>query len=123
MIPTFMGDAIFQRRESIRSREAPKPAAPQTALTAPRGIVPTEPSSLHDDRVSGRTRRTRRFWRFEGERRSRRHGGEVKAQWRLRKRGQTQRWKSQHLLGRSTNQPLAWASAMAWWIECTLRIT
>jgi hypothetical protein len=55
MMPMCIGDATFQ----ASAAEKPQEAAPQTALAAPRGIVPKELACLGDVRVSSRTRRTR----------------------------------------------------------------
>src|SRR5882757_980922 len=54
MMPTY-----WRRHLQASGGEKPQEAAPQTALAAPRGIVPTELASLRDVRVSSRTRRTR----------------------------------------------------------------
>ena len=83
--------------------EKPQGAAPQIALAALRGVVPAAPSYPGDVRVSGRTRRMKDFEDL-GERGagdtvvSQRYYGDCESE------GQTQRWKIQHLLGRSTKE-------------------
>ena len=64
----FMGDAIFQRRKGIRSREAPKRRHCKPHWPLRGALCP--PSYLRDDRVSRQRAERGNFDNFRGERRS-----------------------------------------------------